>query len=353
VPEIPRDIIITERRKRTIHIEWTGQAQRNAAEAGGVVIYLIEERHHSGKHFTESKLSKWTPFVRTNKTSCVLKRIVKPGSWYLFRVAAVNGNGSKGYSESSTPFSISITPKPPKAPLNMTVGPLFKTKNGSLNVELKWKEPPSDLPVQRYKVFWSIRLHGIKALDSVLVRHQVVPKDQTSFLLQNLTENSPYFLQVQAISQYDNQRLKSEKSNLVLNTTNYINVTDYPYPNQLTAHSKVRIEDLKLEKLYWSKGDLKAKISWKSQNNDVRYMVTWWQSVHCQQSTEWNHSKLSAITPLAQFELYDIRFSCRYRVTVREISPEGKKSHQDTSITFETPSCKKLKALHRKIKCTE
>lgn len=67
-------------------------------------------------------------------------------------------------------------PKPPKAPQNMTVGPLMLYKNGSLTAELRWSAPSSDLPLDRYKVFWSKRLHGAKALDSVLVHQQVVPK---------------------------------------------------------------------------------------------------------------------------------------------------------------------------------
>ncbi|CAG9826938.1 unnamed protein product [Diabrotica balteata] len=67
-------------------------------------------------------------------------------------------------------------PKPPQAPQNVTVGPLVKT-NGSLNVLLKWTPPISDLPIERYKVFWSRRLQGAKALDSVLVQQQVLSKE--------------------------------------------------------------------------------------------------------------------------------------------------------------------------------
>ncbi|XP_030767547.1 anosmin-1 isoform X1 [Sitophilus oryzae] len=220
VPGIPREIIITELRKRAVHIQWTKKSHYNLNNSS-TVIFLIEERHHPGKHYTEAKLTKWTPFLTTDKTECFLKKAIKPGNWYQFKIAAVNENGTKGYSKTSYPFSTSVSPKPPKKPLDIAVSRLYKTKNGSINAELKWKEPPSDLPVQKYKLFWSIRLHGIKALDSVFVRHQFVSKEQKTFLLKNLSANSEYFLQLQAISQFGKQRLKSDKSNLLLNTTLY------------------------------------------------------------------------------------------------------------------------------------
>lgn len=48
---------------------------------------------------------------------------------------------------------------------------------GTVTVKLEWKEPQSDLPILRYKVFWSRRARGIGGeLDSVLVNHQNVAK---------------------------------------------------------------------------------------------------------------------------------------------------------------------------------
>ncbi|GLH05913.1 SFRICE_034090, partial [Gryllus bimaculatus] len=111
--------------------------------------------------------------------------------------------------------------------------------------------PPSDLPVLRYKVFWSRRLHGEGEGDavtptaasdaptapadgpgpsttttattaakqtSVLVHHQTVGGDVLQFMLKSLEPNSLYFLQVQAIAQYGRERLKSGKGAIFLNT---------------------------------------------------------------------------------------------------------------------------------------
>ncbi|KAJ8961693.1 hypothetical protein NQ318_021292 [Aromia moschata] len=177
LPDVPRDVRVSEgRRKRTVYIEWTPGEASYPDEGGGTMLAVVEERHHAGHHFTENKLSEWAVCARTAKRGHLLKNFVKPGRWYLFRVAAVNENGTKGFSEQSLPFSVSVSPKPPKAPQNVTVGPLF-IKNGSISAELRWSPPRSDLPLLKYKVFWSKRLHGAKALDSVLVYHDVVPRE--------------------------------------------------------------------------------------------------------------------------------------------------------------------------------
>ncbi|KAJ8980792.1 hypothetical protein NQ317_004794, partial [Molorchus minor] len=349
IPEVPKDVKVSEaRRKRSIYIEWTPGIASYPDEGGGTTLYLLEERHHAGRHFIESRLSEWTACSRTMKPSQFLRHFVKPGRWYQFRVAAVNDNGTRGFSEPSLPFSVSVSPKPPKAPQNVTVGPLL-IKNGTINAELRWSPPSSDLPLQRYKVFWSRRLHGAKALDSVLVHQQVVPREQTHFLLHNLQPDSLYFLQVQALVQYGKDRLKGEKSGLVLNTTNYTNVSDYAL--LADGNNNDRIEGLQLQKLFWSHGDLRARIVWKLKRESQRYTVTWWTGPCQGSSSGYNHFKLAATTKASHFDLYELQFNCRYRVSVREVSAEGMKSMHDTSVTFTTPKCNAFKASHRKIRC--
>lgn len=97
------------RRKRTILVEWSPGETSYLDEGGGTILYLLEERHYAGRHFTESRLSEWAACLRTVKKSQVLRHFVKPGRWYQFRVAAVNENGTKGYSDNSLPFSVSIS----------------------------------------------------------------------------------------------------------------------------------------------------------------------------------------------------------------------------------------------------
>ncbi|XP_044757582.1 anosmin-1 [Coccinella septempunctata] len=347
VPEIPRDLIVTEgRRKRTVFVEWKpgGPARENER-----IIYVLEERHHVGRNFVEEKLSHWSICARTSKLVQPLKNVVKAGTWYQFRVAAVNENGTKGYSENSFTFSISVNPRPPKAPQNMTVTPLW-VSNTSLSVQLSWSPPQSDLPIHRYKVFWSRRLHGVKALDSVLVNQQIVPRDQTNFFLNDLQPNSLYFLQIQALVQFGNERLKGEKSGYILNTTSFNNFTNNEIvPLNLNARSKPR--GLQLEKIFWSQGELRARISWKPKKGTQRYTVSWWTG-SCNESYDGhNHFKVAATTKAYRFDLYDLQFSCRYKVSVRESPPNGSRISEDTILSFSTPSCDSFKNIYRKTKC--
>lgn len=70
------------------------------------IIYVIEERHHAGHHFIETRLGPWTVRQYTVKApSATLRNIIKPGRWYQFRVAAVNENGTQGYSDPSKEFT--------------------------------------------------------------------------------------------------------------------------------------------------------------------------------------------------------------------------------------------------------
>lgn len=105
LPPVPQDVKVIEgRRKRTIHIEWDQKIV-----APQVTIFVIEERHHTGRQFNPKRLSSWDLCSRTDKYSQTLKNYAKPGRWYQFRVAAVNENGTQGFSEPSLPFILSIS----------------------------------------------------------------------------------------------------------------------------------------------------------------------------------------------------------------------------------------------------
>jgi hypothetical protein len=74
------------------------------SDDGGDVRYLVEERHLVGPRYLESRLGSWTMCHVSTKPHATLRGRLKTGHWYQFRVAAVNGNGSRGYSQPSRPF---------------------------------------------------------------------------------------------------------------------------------------------------------------------------------------------------------------------------------------------------------
>ncbi|KAI8420748.1 hypothetical protein MSG28_007966, partial [Choristoneura fumiferana] len=91
---------------------------------------------------------------------------------------------------------------------------------GTVTIRLEWKEPNSDLPVMRYKVFWSRRVRGVTGdLDSVLVNHQSIPK---------------------TISHFGVGKLRSEKAAIFYNTTNIHDLQ----PQSLQRRDKKFVNDI-------------------------------------------------------------------------------------------------------------
>lgn len=82
---------------------------------------------------------------------------LKPGRWYQFRIASVNELGTKGYSELSQPFQLHKRPRKPNPPSNITFGPLIRNHKFLIK-RVNWLPAKSDLPIDKYKISWSLRL---------------------------------------------------------------------------------------------------------------------------------------------------------------------------------------------------
>lgn len=142
------------------------------------------------------------------------------GRWYQFRVAAVNENGTKGYSTISKEFQLKQGPTNPRKPKLLKVSKTFQSSNSSFNVNVKWSPPKSDLPIEKYKIIWSLFLKGkIKNNHSLWMEHVYVNEPQHSYEITNLLPNSSYYIQVQAISLFGKKRYISDKKSKVVNTT--------------------------------------------------------------------------------------------------------------------------------------
>lgn len=104
---MPENLQIRQQTSNMVLLTW-----RNGRRGAGNVSfnddedvrYLVEERHLVGPRYLESRLSSWTVCHVSTKPHATLRGRLKSGHWYQFRVAAVNGNGSRGYSQSSRPF---------------------------------------------------------------------------------------------------------------------------------------------------------------------------------------------------------------------------------------------------------
>lgn len=83
-----------------ITVCWSSQNVPNSKN----VKYIVEERHHIGKHFLDERLLDWVVRKRTIRDRIIIRNLYKPGRWYQFRVTAVNENGTRGPSAPSEPF---------------------------------------------------------------------------------------------------------------------------------------------------------------------------------------------------------------------------------------------------------
>lgn len=82
-----------------------------------------------------------------------MKHLLSPGRVYLFRVAAVNLNGTLGFSDPSDFFRLSKSPKAPGKPRNLAPGKSVLTQDGLVRMEISWLPPPSDLPILHYQAY--------------------------------------------------------------------------------------------------------------------------------------------------------------------------------------------------------
>ncbi|XP_049946423.1 anosmin-1 [Schistocerca serialis cubense] len=237
---VPVNVSASERGHGRVHVQWRlpgddGHAYGDGGGGGGdaeaQLVFVVQERHHVGQRLARDRLGAWGPLHRGVRPHCLLPRgLIRPGRWYQFRVAAVNRNGTRGFSQPSPPFRLSAAPRPPGMPEQLSVGRLSAGENGTLRGELTWRPPAeSDLPVARYRVYWSRELEPARSL---LVKQHTVPRDVTRFCLRDLLPGSLYFVQVQALAQFGSERLKSEKAAIFLNTTAHAHQGVSPETNE-------------------------------------------------------------------------------------------------------------------------
>ncbi|XP_052866123.1 anosmin-1 [Anopheles cruzii] len=231
LPPIPVHVLLLEKGKnyRAAQISWDMKME----EENSPTYYVVESRFHIGTIYAEHKMENdWQlhrpgSFIQDDLGN--LKRYIgdlklKPGRWYQVRVAAVNAMGTRGYSLHSRPFQLSKKPNPPQAPKNFMIGALILNENRTYNCHVSWSLSRSDLPVEKYKLSWSVFLNATdnrsRTDNSSLFKETATISAPTRYYdIQGLLPNRCYYLQIQAISVYGKRRLKSSASTQLMNTT--------------------------------------------------------------------------------------------------------------------------------------
>ncbi|XP_012145293.2 anosmin-1 Kallmann syndrome 1 isoform X1 [Megachile rotundata] len=338
LPPIPDNLQIRQQKNNLIVLTWHPKGKySNASRPNNNVRYLVEERHLLGPRYQESRLSSWAVRHVSTKSHATLRERLKTGHWYQFRIAAINENGSRGYSSPSRPFK-TREPRNPKEPQNLTLSDA-RLVGGRLRITLRWVKPASDVPITFYKVFWSRLVHG-PTNDSILVYHRTVLKDKTCYELKNLELKCQYFLQVQAVALYGNRRLASRKASKVFNSTDYM---AYANVGRRSRRCERYQAGLHLRRMICHCGEVKVRLVWPT-NHDVKaYNVSWREEACPSQDKHAAHRKkiLWKVVQTPHLDIWRLRNGCTYNVNVRNIFHDDSSEKHGGSIEFVATGCQK------------
>lgn len=112
LPMIPSEVEVKsleDQERKTVQVTWKMLYHNRDA-----IEYIIECRVHVGYTFAEYKLSEWFVVQPYNLQQSIVRQQLeinirmklKIGRWYRIRIASVNANGTRGYSQPSQPFRL-------------------------------------------------------------------------------------------------------------------------------------------------------------------------------------------------------------------------------------------------------
>jgi len=107
LPDVPNVVAVSDYGK-ALAVEWSAPSQGTSA---GHVTYVVQERHHVGAAYVPERMTTWAMVTRTDRTREQFRQLHLPGRWFQFRVAAINENGTSGYSPPSEQFFVEIGPR--------------------------------------------------------------------------------------------------------------------------------------------------------------------------------------------------------------------------------------------------
>lgn len=389
LPPVPVHVVLREagRSIRMAEIQWELTMEEEDSSA---TYYVVESRHHIGINFAERKMENdWqnhkATMVYEIKRTGNLKRFVgelklKPGRWYQVRVAAVNEKGTRGYSAISKEFQLSRKPNPPQPPKNLTLGPLVPGANGLYSRKIMWGLPRSDLPVEKYKISWSLYLNSTggaaRAGNSSLFKEMATVSAPTRhYEIRGLQPNSIYYLQIHAVSVHGKRRLKSAACSELMNTT-----VDPASTNQSASMDNMLMNDASYQRRTKSganafgishrfvarKTGLTVRLTWPDRNASGRYRLHLCRGTReCLSKPMGPNSHDVVVKQKTSYEFSNLEFDTKYTVGLRHnhrkraLSPaaqhhrppqqKGLPGGYDSFRTFVTPKCEQFRKNHPNI----
>uniref|UniRef100_A0A1B0CDH7 Adhesion-type protein n=2 Tax=Lutzomyia longipalpis TaxID=7200 RepID=A0A1B0CDH7_LUTLO len=370
LPPMPYNLQLKEKRPgvRTVEISWEIRVVINRTS---LFDFLIEGRSHVGPYFSDHKLGPWNGFpvqpiydikyrdVKVERKRHVGNIKLRPGRWYQFRVAAVNENGTRGYSSYSIPFQLTENVRLVPPPQNLTFGTFRIEKNSTISTIVAWKAPEGEkIPITKYKISWFLR--GKRRM---LPNNQsTVPQSVKFVEIGNLQPNAIYCVHVQAIAGVGKNRSKSRRETKLLNTTIpgsfILNTLDSP-PSLVTTSLWTVPQDgmmgklehglrhtghgITMRYLATKLGELIVKASWPGKPHES-YSIDLCRGKHCLDNPDTGEYR-SVKTHVNFLEFINLKFSTLYSIRLRATNHASGR-HYNTLRTFSTPLCENFRRKH-------
>ncbi|CAG9530075.1 unnamed protein product [Cercopithifilaria johnstoni] len=279
---IPTSITVQERkRKRSVIVRWVMQRMSRVQTNSNANLYVVQWRWSLHKDGTS--ISDWQTIVTRNKMYAILKHLLAPGRYYMFRVAAVSTYGSLGFSKSSQPFKLSKEPQAPGQPLDLTLDNSEIDEHNFWKQRIKWTPPLSELPIKNYVLSWQkSTIQQAIAYEEMLKRRMNVEKqekrstideeddeieNEDSFVeservsvvvpayhsyadIDQLEPESVYLVEIYAIVDSSSGELHGEKAILYVRTGG-ANANRYAYINGSSANDNSNIITTTIQSQKW------------------------------------------------------------------------------------------------------
>ncbi|KAJ0032739.1 hypothetical protein NQD34_002820 [Periophthalmus magnuspinnatus] len=362
------------------------------------VVYVLQSRWNPGIHPSEDHASPWTTVTMTLSEDVLLSDL-RSQRWYQFRVAAVNSQGSRGFTTPSKHYISNRDPSPPEPPQNIRVenqtvewssSPAlsqFTESRGhvaTVGVLLRWDVPKEgDLPVHNYRVTYTPQQPQGALRSSHLGHSNVRPQSRSQeqsrrdsntrvtqgphceMWIQGLQPDTAYLLTVQTVAYWGQKRLKSPRAHAVFTTIAH---TADDFSNELPSSSSSSSSSpgssdfvpsrphhsdsafnpssagaLRLEVAapHYHDDQLQVKVFWKwpyhtKQRHPGPYVLRWLPHT-CSHNT--TSEERTTTVKGTHHTITGLLFACKYRVSVATQSDPS----SEAVAWVTTPSCSSIR----------
>ncbi|EDO36668.1 predicted protein [Nematostella vectensis] len=228
-PTVVKAFYTRTKNMRSLTVSWN----ISAPESKDGWVYVVQQRT-ARQHELPQQMGKWVPLTQTRSQQL---KIPDPGSalWCQFRVAVVQQDSSSNFTTSTLTF---IPPERPGPVRDFRVTGKHILKNKA-QISIAWRKPEnSDLPVSKYRVYWSKRLDTYSTDWQHLREHRGrVPATRHKAIIHGLELNTTYHIAIQAISRYQGKRLKGPTMELYTRTLVFLILKLAPLSKSLMIRS--------------------------------------------------------------------------------------------------------------------